>query len=124
VPAFIEGGPRNRAMPRSVGARVEKANDKLYRQIQAAHPGTEQAKVRATALLISGCMDNQFSQDGDKNGAFTGMLKKVWNGGRFLGNYRRFRDVIRSRMPGTQSPNYYVVGAPLAEYETQKPFTI
>ena len=124
VPPPVEGGPRNRAMPRSVGAKVEKANDKVYRAIQAEHPGAENAKVRATVLLISGCMDNQFSQDGEKNGAFTGTLKKIWNGGKYLGNYRQFRDRIRARMPSTQSPNYYVVGAPLSEYEMQKPFTI
>jgi hypothetical protein len=111
-------------MPRAVGERVEKANNKLYRDIQAAHPGAETANIRATALLISGCMDNQFSQDGLRNGAFTGTLKKVWNGGRFLGNYRQFRDRIRSRMPDTQCPNYMTVGASLPDYERQKPFTI
>ena len=39
-------------------------------------------------------MDNQTSMDGDNNGAFTGMLKKVWNGGKFTGNYRKLRDKI------------------------------
>jgi hypothetical protein len=28
-------------------------------------------------------MDNQLSRDGDKNGLFTGTLKKVWNAGKF-----------------------------------------
>lgn len=124
VPPFISGGPRRRAMPRSVGAKVEKAHAELYRDIQKQHPGSEKAKVGASVLLISGCMDNQFSMDGDKNGAFTGMLKSVWKGGEFKGNYRKFRDQIVSQMPDTQTPNYYVVGAPHPAFEAQRPFTI
>lgn len=122
VPPFISGGPRRRAMPRTVGAKVEKAHKALYRSIQNAHPSAEKTKVGASVLLISGCMDNQFSMDGEKNGAFTGTLKKVWAGGRFKGSYRTFRDKIRSLMPDTQTPNYYFVGAPNAAYEAQKPF--
>ena len=124
VPSLIEGGARRRAMPRSVGAKVEKAHAKLYRDIQNAHPGSEKSKVQASILLISGCMDNQFSMDGEKNGAFTGMVKKVWAGGKFTGTYRKFRDAIVSRMPDTQTPNYYVVGAVSATFEAQKPFTV
>jgi len=124
VPPFISGGPRRRAMPRSVGIKVEKAHKKMYRAIQEAHPGSEKAKVRATVILISGCMDNQFSMDGDKNGAFTERLKKVWNGGKFSGSYRQFRNKICSGMPDTQCPNYYVVGASNGEFEAQRPFSV
>jgi len=124
VPAFISGGARRRAMPRRIGEKVEKAHSGLYRSIQKAHPGSEKTKVRASILLISGCMDNQYSMDGERNGAFTGMLKKVWGGGRFSGTYRKFRDTIRSSMPDTQTPNYYVVGAPHPRFEAQKPFSI
>jgi metacaspase-1 len=124
VPPFISGGPRRRAMPRYVGAKVENANKALYRSIQKAHPSAEKAKVQASVLLISGCMDNQFSMDGEKNGAFTGTLKKVWAGGKFKGTYRRFRDKIRSLMSDTQTPNYYFVGDANRAYEGQKPFTI
>ena len=111
-------------MPRAVGKEVERHHTSLYRGIQAAYPGAERTRVKASVLLISGCMDNQFSQDGLKNGAFTGALKKVWNGGRFSGSYRRFRDKVRSILPPTQSPNYYTVGASSPWFERQKPFTI
>ena len=86
VPSFIDGGPRRRAMPRAVGEKVEKAHRALYRSIQAKNKSAEKTRVAASALLISGCMDNQFSMDGDRNGAFTGTLKRVWNGGRFKGH--------------------------------------
>jgi len=124
IPPFIGAGPRPRAMPRSVGIEVEKANSALYRSIQKNTRGTEKTKVNASVLLISGCMDNQTSMDGDNNGAFTGTLKQVWNDGKFTGNYRKLRDKIVSLLPSTQTPNYYCVGTVNATYEAQKPFTI
>ena len=124
IPSFLGGGPRPRAMPRSVGIKVENANRALYRAIQKNTRGSEKTKVNASVLLISGCMDNQTSMDGDHNGAFTGTLKKVWSGGKFNGNYRKLRDKIVSLMPSTQTPNYYLTGAPNPAFEAQKPFTI
>src|SRR5262245_32586034 len=124
IPPFIGRGPKPRAMPRSVGIAVEKAHRALYRSIQKKNRGAEKTKVSASVLLISGCMDNQTSMDGDKNGAFTGTLKQVWNDGKFTGNYRKLRDKIVSLLPSTQTPNYYCVGTVNATYEAQKPFTI
>ena len=111
-------------MPRAVAAKVEKAHESLYRKIQKKNKGSEKAKVGASVLLISGCMDNQTSMDGDNNGAFTGALKKIWAGGKFKGPYRSFRDKIVAQRPSTQTPNYYFIGAPHAVFEAQKPFTI
>jgi metacaspase-1 len=124
IPEFLGAGPRPRAMPREVGIKTENANQALYRAIQEENRGAEKTKINASVLLISGCMDNQTSMDGDNNGAFTGTLKKVWNSGKFNGNYRKFRDQIVSLMPSSQTPNYYFVGAVNAAYEAQKPFTI
>jgi hypothetical protein len=124
IPPFLGRGPRPRAMPRSVGIKVENAHRALYRSIQKKTRGSEKTKVNASVLLISGCMDNQTSMDGDNNGAFTGTLKKVWNGGRFTGNYRKLRDKIVAVMPRTQTPNYYFIGAASPAFEAQKPFSI
>lgn len=124
APPMLSGGPRVRLMPRQVGEKVEAAHQALYRGIQAAHPGAETAKVKASVLLISGCMDNQTSLDGEHNGAFTEMLLKVWNGGKFRGSHRRLRDTIVSRMPASQCPNYFFVGAANRAFEAQRPFTV
>ena len=124
TPPMLSVGPRVRLMPREVCEKVEAAHQALYRKIQAAHPGAEKAKVRASVLLISGCMDNQTSLDGAHNGAFTEMLLKVWHGGKFRGNYRRFRDMIVSRMPSSQTPNYFFVGAPNQTFQAQRPFKV
>ena len=124
IPASISGGPRIRAMPTTVARKVQKAHAKLYKRIQDEHPAAENAKVDASVLLISGCMDNQTSRDGARNGLFTGTLKKVWNGGKFKGDYRKLRDTVVSKMPPDQTPNYYFVGFTNPKFEAQQPWTI
>jgi len=124
IPAFVSGGPRIRAMPTTVARKVEKAHAALYRKIQDEHPAAESAVLKASVLLVSGCMDNQTSQDGARNGLFTGTLRKVWNNGAFKGNYRKLRDMIVAKMPSDQTPNYYFVGVANPKYEAQGPFLI
>src|SRR6185295_11937245 len=80
--------------------------------------------VEATVLLISGCLDNQLSSDGDGNGLFTANLLQVWDSGNFSGSYSAFWQKILDNMPATQSPNYLKVGKENSDFEGQKPFTI
>ena len=113
-------------MPRVVGEKVEEGTCALSiaRSRTRTSSAEEDQEVAASILLISGCMDNQFSMDGERNGALAGTLKRVWGGGKFTGHYRKFRDKIVSLMPTTQTPNYYFVGAPDLKFEGQKPFEI
>ena len=74
---------------------------------------------RRACCSSPGCMDNQTSLDGPRNGLFTGTLKKVWSGGKFKGSYRKLRDTIVAKMPPDQTPNYYFVGAANPKYEAQ-----
>ena len=74
-------------------------------------------------ILISGCQDNQTSMDGEHNGAFTEQLLKVWNQGTFQGNYANFHARIRARMPATQTPNLFTLGA-AGPFLAQEPFTV
>ena len=113
-----------RAMPPDVQRRTYQAHRALYDGIQKANPPGDRVAVSASALLISGCQDNQTSADGDNNGLFTGTLKEVWKGGAFKGSYRSFHRAIVSRMPPTQTPNYFRVGAISSGFERSKPFTI
>ncbi len=124
MPAFLAGGPRVKFMPPNVGAKVEAAHKAMYRAIQKANPPAAQAKVKASLLLISGCMDNQLSRDGDRNGLFTENLRAVWKSGKFKGSYKRFRDQIAARMPPDQTPNYYRAGVRSPTFEAQQPFAI
>jgi metacaspase-1 len=124
IPSPVEGGARRRAMPTQVARQVQEAHATTYRDIQAANRPGRTVDVRATVLLVSGCMDDQYSMDGPRNGAFTGALERAWADGRFAGDYRAFRDRIASLMDRSQTPNYFVVGAPNPGFERQKPFTI
>ena len=114
-----------RAMPDDLISRVYYANKKFYDTI-GTDPNLRNARdqVVATALLISGCQDSQLSLDGPFNGAFTAMLKKIWNGGVFKGDYPKFHKTIQSKMPLDQTPNYFVVGPANKAFEKQKPFTV
>ncbi len=117
--------PRYRVMPPPVAQRVYRANKEFYDNLaKKAGNARDLDKVAATVLLISGCQDNQLSQDGTFNGLFTGQLLTIWNGGSFKKDYRRFHAAILATMPPDQSPNYFVIGTANTEFETQLPFTV
>lgn len=122
--------PRFKAMPRHYVTRVYFDNKEFYKNI-AGKPEYKDAleRIKASAILISGCMDNQFSRDGLTNGLFTATLKRVWNNGEFvskgkLKGYRAFHRAIEDLMPEEQTPNYYRIGRINPEFEKQKPFSI
>jgi hypothetical protein len=73
---------------------------------------------------LSGCQDNQFSLDGYANGRFTEELLKVWDEGRFDGDYDAFHRRIVNGMPATQTPNHWKIGADNPGFDGQKPFSI
>ena len=137
---------RPRIMPPAVGMRVYNAHKAWYDKLQAdiaktaggrvTDPDTAIAQVavstRLTAIvkkfepsviLISGCQDNQFSMDGNHNGAFTEQLLSVWNNGGFKGSYASFHARVRAGLPPTQSPNLFTLG-PAAPFLKQAPFSV
>lgn len=83
-----------------------------------------QEAVKASVLLISGCQDNQLSQDGDFNGLFTAYLLRTWNDGKFKKGYKAFHKAIVNNMPPDQTPNYFWTDVRDKAFEKQRPFTI
>jgi hypothetical protein len=116
---------RYRAMPPDVALATYRRNRKFYDDLQKS-PGSKKGlrDVGATVLLISGCQDNQLSSDGTFNGLFTGTMLRVWNDGKFKGNYKQFLSGILKSMPPAQTPNYFLVGAANGVFEKQTPFTV
>jgi hypothetical protein len=137
---------RPRIMPPAVGLRVYAAHKAFYDKLQndvarqaggrVTDPDTALARVTVSTrltgivkefkpalILISGCQDNQFSMDGDHNGAFTEQLLRVWNNGAFKGSYASFHAHIRAGLPPSQSPNLFTLG-PAAPFLKQAPFSV
>ena len=106
-----EAGLRPKAIPETVQKQINRKYKKRLEKVQREFPAGERVAVGASVILISGCQDNQTSMDGDRNGAFTEALLKVWNGGAFKKGYQAFHSAIQSKLPVTQSPNYFRVGA-------------
>ena len=115
---------RYRNMPREVALRTYRAHRGMYDKLQDSSKGDPRAAVRASVILISGCQDNQLSQDGDFNGLFTANLLRVWKEGHFAGSYRTFHSAIVKSMPPDQTPKFFAVGAPSRAFERQRPFTV
>jgi metacaspase-1 len=130
VPQLVEKGmvdsqkPRTKDLPRDVQDATYRANEDLYRQIQSSTQSGDEVEVPASVILISGCQDNQLSLDGDRNGLFTQTLLGVWDDGKWEGGHRKFWKTIGSRMPPTQSPNYFRTGVRDHKFRRQTPLTI
>jgi hypothetical protein len=120
--------PRYRALPLDVMVETYKAHKDDYDAIQTSVPSSQQSEseVKATALLISGCQDDELSLDGFENGLFTGTLLEVWDDGSWRGNYGSFHEAILAKMPSDvdQHPNKMVVGVANAAFEEQEPLQV
>jgi len=140
---------RSKMMPPAVAMRTYNKHKKFYDDLQkaveresraepsvdpdamlaAAHANvsnrltTIATVAKAAVILISGCQDNQTSMDGDHNGAFTEQLLKVWNNGKFKGNYAQFHAAIKAGMLPSQTPNLFTLGSVTA-FAGQQPFTV
>lgn len=120
------GGAAPRVMPLEMVGRVYLANKAFYDDL-GRREGLSEAKnkVAAAVILLSGCQDNQLSMDGPFNGAFTGQLKRIWNGGKYAGNYDRFISDIRKGLNDpTQSPGIFRIGATDPGFDAQLPFLV
>ena len=115
--------PRFRYMPADAAVRAYKKDYKFYDKLQNDLPNPPEP-IAATVRLFSGCKDDQESGDGDENGLFTGRLKKVWNGGKFEGDYASFHRAILEGMPDDQTPVHSVIGVPNPAFDAQRPFEI
>jgi len=120
---------RIKCLPELYEDRVYEKNKVFYDKLANKQLIGSIKNVKASALLISGCMDSQVSFDGDRNGLYTGTLRSVWDNGNFepsgqYEGYRAFHKAILDHMPFEQTPVYFRVGTENLEFEKQKPFTI
>lgn len=111
-------------MPNEIASTTYFNNKDFYDNILKNVKNVKSKDIQASVKLISGCQDNQNSYDGTFNGQFTGALKRIWNGGKFSGNYFSFHKHIMNLLPDYQTPNYYNTGLVDKSFNDQKPFSI
>lgn len=125
----VEGVPagRSKLMPMHVQMKDYDNREDEYRQIQNQTARRDLLEeCEATAILVSGCQDNQVSYDGDRNGAFTAAARRILaqsDAGKRMG-YRGFRRRIIWTIGPWQSPNYFTIGPRNRKFELQQPFTV
>lgn len=119
-----KNGNKYRFAPDIVLAQTYDQNKSEYDRILKDISNKEKAPL-ASILLISGCQDNELSQDGTYNGYFTSSLKKIWDSGKFEGSYKKFHKLIYNLMMASdQHPNYFKDGKQNPSFEKSRPFTI
>ena len=123
TPAAASQEMRFRFLPSDVAKLVNDKHREFYKKIQNDVRKAARAPVEASVILISGCQDNQLSLDGDRNGLFTQMVRRVYSSGS-PGDYVHFHSSIVRLMPANQTPNYFITGRPNSNFERQRVFTV
>ncbi|PTX59546.1 caspase domain-containing protein [Kordia periserrulae] len=80
--------------------------------------------IKASIISISASLSNEPAYEGFFNGEFTNHLKKVWNGGKFSGNYRQFHRLITKSITRPQTPEIKYIGRPNPKFYKQSPFQV
>jgi metacaspase-1 len=114
---------RFRGIPTAMSQALYQQRKREYDTLQYLAGATKDAGFGPSLILISGCQDNQLSQDGDTNGLFTENLLNAWNSGGFNGDYRELWNRISLNMPPDQTPNFYTLGD-VSAFSIERPFTI
>ena len=122
-----------RAMPLEVEDRVWRENENAYRSASDSYSAMRESimmnplstPIKASVLNLGACKDEQFAQDGNDHGAFTGALLKVWNDGQFKGDYRAFRDAINAAIgSNNQTPQLFEKLLKSSDFAEEVPFTL
>ena len=88
-----------------------------YRDAVADRPA-----VSANGISISGCHDNQLSQEVNGAGVFTTTLNRVWANGGFAGSYEAFHRAVVAQMGPNQTPELGLFGANGQQLLARTPF--
>jgi len=128
----MDGG-RVRKMPLDVAIRVWQANLDEYKAYARNYERVDErivnnpltAPIGASVLQLGACKEEQLAGDGPSNGAFTAVLKQVWNDGEFDGNYQSFIEQINQVMTREQqTPQLDVSLVRDKGFIAQVPFTL
>jgi hypothetical protein len=98
---------------------IYEGNQDKYDRIQ--NNLERRAKPKASRILISACQDHEHAMGDDDNGMFTHALKKVWNDGKFKGNYEDLAKKIKAELKKDYSAAVKRAGGDKSKVEGQVP---
>ncbi len=124
--------PRSRLLPLDMAAKAFRMNREFYTRLGRQQRGPDERlltrelnmPLKGPVLLMAGCQDNQESGDGIGNGRFTQELLRVWDEGRFKGDWKTLAERIISNMPPEQTPKLTLIGRAPEMLAAQGPFSI
>jgi hypothetical protein len=104
-----------KAISEEAAKSVYDANRSYFEAIQREFGKAEITRLKSQLLLLSACQDGQegqYATDGPMLSWFTACLLKVWNRGKFVGNYQEFLQEIALNLqphvpPSIQRPNCF-----------------
>lgn len=114
------GGIITRAMPFPVMVELWARQGAHYQQLRQAV--ANRAPVAANGVSISGCMDNQLSQEVNGAGVFTTTVNRVWASNSFTASYEAFHKAVVAQMGPTQTPELGLFGADPGSLLARTPF--
>ena len=115
-----EGSVLTRELPLAVNDRVVQQQADRYEEIKAAVRGAD--IVAANCVAISGCQDNQLSQEVNGAGVFTTTLARTWANNSFAGTYQDLHRAIVAQMGSNQTPQLGRFGGDPDSLLMQTPF--
>ena len=128
-----EPGMRPRCMPQSVEFRTWRQNFDEYRSRSAGYAGIDERVllnplervVTADVMSLGACQDHQYAMDGPEHGVFTAALLRVWDQGRYRGDYHDLRSQIEREISSpTQIPSLDTRLTQGSGFARQQPFTL
>ncbi|KIM07113.1 MAG: hypothetical protein KU29_07515 [Sulfurovum sp. FS06-10] len=116
----------------SVAKEVYLAHKDFYREVETSILSSDTKEIKASIKQISACQDPQVSYaiPFANNSIFTEQLLKLWDNGKYVGNYATFFETLKNTvesldfLPTIQTPNLYLLGKENPDFDMQKPFQI
>lgn len=84
----------------------------------------EQITMEGQLIYFGACGDSQTAPAGSSGSPYTNAIMSAWNGGKFVGNYKKFHDKISTLYNGsTNRAEYYEYGKVKEGFKNKVPFT-
>jgi hypothetical protein len=115
-------GVLTRELPWAENTADVAARGALYASLQLPDKVGVRSSVLCNVVSMSGCADNQLSQEVAGHGVFTTTLNRVWANSAWVGSFEAFLNGIRGQMGPTQQPQLGRYGPNVDQFVATTPF--